>query len=875
MRRWPICWMGAALLAFAPAHAQDLEALLSGPDADAPAETTTPGVEPASDRDAASASAPRQSATDSPQAWVPVEPLTHEVDPAEPPQPPRAPSLEEIIVTAERRVASLQDTPISIEAFNADKIEQIGIQGVQDLGVNVPSMTIEPFPTHNATLRIFIRGVGINDAQLTQDPAVGVYVDGVYIARSVGLAMDIADLERIEVLRGPQGTLYGRNTTGGAVNLITQRPSLDSFTMTHKLTLGSRNYWLGRSSINVPVGDTAALKLALLGSTRDGYVENTGDGGDFGDRQERGLRFDARWLAAEHLTADYAYDHSTSEYYNYMFQAVLLPQSDKGDAELFKPYAQANTIYSNRRLTRLASSAPMEASGTTIQGHALTLTLDLEPFELKYVGAFRNLDDQQYADLAGGTGSPGYRLDSHAYNGPAATVANGGPTPLVIPTVTQRQWSHELQLSGTLLDDQLDYVFGAYLFSEQGRENRHRLNHQLSTAIEPTQIGALVAALPADLGNQLLTLAGPRLVSFVDLDWTIDNRASALFGQTTWTPDLLEQRLHLTVGYRHSEDERTAVKFRTSDTYVEGQLAGVGTAIPLSSAEMFDNVPAHKRFSDDAFAYVLAYDLNDSINVYGKSVEAYKSGGFNVRDPNIDASSAGNTYGFGFVDGFAPEHVQSYELGIKSEWFERRLRINADVFDSAYRDMQINFLIPGTISDTKTENAGRARMRGLELDTTWLATSALILSANYAYLDARVEEVLDAGGNNVADLYPFTSAPRHSFVVAADWTVLERDWGALRAYATYNYIDERQGTVITEDRRGLTSIPAYGLFNARLSASGLHAGAHGSLDVALWGRNLADKVYPIAAIDNVPQADRAVIWGEPRSFGLDLVYRYR
>ncbi|TJY55567.1 TonB-dependent receptor [Sinimarinibacterium sp. CAU 1509] len=860
--------MGTALILCASAHAQDLDALLGEP-LNASSESSTD-----SNPDAAPASLP--ASTNAPLDSVPVAPLTDAPEAtSDAPPPPRSAALEEIIVTAERRVASLQDTPISIEAFSAEKIEQIGIQGVQDLGVSVPSMTIEPFPTHNATLRIFIRGVGINDAQLTQDPAVGVYVDGVYIARSVGLAMDIADLERIEVLRGPQGTLYGRNTTGGAVNLITRRPSVDGFAMTHKLTLGNRNYWLGRSSINVPVGDTLAFKLALLGSTRDGYVDNTGEGGNFGDRKETGLRFDARWLATERLTADYAYDRSRSEYYNYMFQAVLPPNSDKGDAELFKPYAQANTIYSHRRLDALASGAPMEASGTTIHGHALTLTLDLEPFELKYIGAFRELDDKQYADLAGGTGSPDYRLDSNAYDGPAATVANGGPTPLVIPTVTQQQWSHELQLSGHLFDEQLDYVMGAYLFSEHGREDRHRLNHQFSTAIEPAQIGALVAALPADLGNQLLTLAGPRLVNFVDLDWTIDNRASALFSQATWTPDALDQRLHLTVGYRHSEDERKAVKFRVSDTYVEGQVAGIGTAIPLSSAEKFDNVPARKRFSDDAFAYVLAYDLSDSVNIYGKSVEAYKSGGFNVRDPNIDANSQGNTYGFGFVDGFAPEHVQSYELGLKSEWLERRLRINADVFDSAYRDMQINFLIPGTISDTKTENAGRARMRGLELDTTWLATSALILSANYAYLDARVEEVRDADGNNVAELYPFTSAPRYSFVVAADWTMLERDWGALRAYATYNYIDEREGTVITEERRGLTSIPAYGLFNARLSATDLHAGNRGTLDIAVWGRNLADKVYPIAAIDNLPQADRAVIWGEPRSFGLDLIYRYR
>lgn len=810
-------------------------------------------------------------------ASIPVEPLHPTVETAETTAkaPPQRPALEEIVVTAERRVASLQDTPISIEAFNADQIEQQGIQGVQDLSLTVPSLTIEPFPTHNSTLRIFIRGVGIFDAQLTQDPAVGVYVDGIYIARSVGLAMDIADLERIEVLRGPQGTLYGRNTTGGAVNLITRKPDVDSFWTSQRVTVGDHHQGVVRSIVNLPITTDLALKLGLLASTVDGDVDNSGPGGDFGDRQESGLRADLRWFATERLTADYSFDYSRSRYYNAMFQPVRLPETDKGDAELFKPYAVSQSVYANHRLDRLATGVPLEESGSTIYGHAVTLSLDLDDATVKYIGAYRNLRDAQYSDLGGGAGSTTYRVDSNAYDGPAATLANGGPTPLVIPTVTQHQQTHELQLNGQLFDAQLDYVIGAYYFDESGREDRHRLNHNFSSNIEPTQLAPLVDLLPADLGTQLLSLAGPRLVNLVDFDWTIDNRATALFGQTTWHPDLFERRLHLTVGYRHSEDRRAAVKYRTSDTYLEGAINGTGIAIPLSSAEVFDNVATSRRFSDDAWSYVIAYDLSEGANLYAKSVEAYKSGGFNVRDPHINADSAGNDYGFGFVDGFDPEHVQSYEAGLKSEWFGRRLRINAAVFDSDYRDMQINFLIPGTISDTKTENAGKARLRGTEWDLTWLALPNLVLAASYAYLDAQVEDVRDINGNNVADLYPFPSAPRHSGNLSFDWTMLEAGWGTARAYLGYSYVDSRQGTVITEERRGLTSLPAYGLFNARLSVMDLPAGARGSVDVALWGRNLADREYPLMAIDNVPHADRAVVWGAERSFGLDLVYRYR
>lgn len=782
-------------------------------------------------------------------------------------------ALEEIVVTAQKRSESLQETPISIEAFNADKLEQRGVQGVADLALQVPGMTVEPFPTHNATLRIFIRGVGINDAQLTQDPPVGVYVDGVYIARSVGLALDLADLERIEVLRGPQGTLYGRNTTGGTLNLITRRPDPSAFTMTHALTLGDRSIVTGKSSFNVPVTETLAFKLALLGSSRDGHVENTGPGADFGDRKEQALRFDARWFTPFGITADYAFDWTDMRYANYMFQALLEPATNKGQAELFKPFAVANSVYAPHKLDALASGPPMEESGTRILGHALTLTAPLGEQELKYILGYRDLRDEEYADLGGGKGSLDYRLDSHAYDGPAAQMANGGPTPLVIPTVTQSQSSHELQLSGRLFNDSVDYIVGAFHFRETATEDRNRLNHQFSTALEPQQIGALVNALPAQLGQQILAFAGPRLVNFVNLRWDIANRASALFGQATWTPPFADERLHFTVGYRHSRDEREAVKFRISETYVEGAVNGTGTAVPLESGEFFNNVPAASRFRDDAWSWNLGFDLAPAVYLYAKSAQAYKSGGYNVRDPHIDANSADNTYGFGFVDGFAPERVHSYEVGLKSEWLDRRLRVNADVFSSDYSDMQINFLIPGTISDSKTRNAGKARLRGGEASLTWAAARRLTLLADYAYLDARVLEVIDQDGSNVASQYPFVSAPRHSGVLAADAQLLDRGWGQLRAYLTYSYTGQRSGGGLP-GREGLTSLPTIALINARLTAAGIRAGESGSLDLALWGRNLADKEYPIAAIDNLPHADRAVIWGEPRTLGVDLIYRF-
>jgi iron complex outermembrane receptor protein len=798
------------------------------------------------------------------------------------PSPEDATALDDVVVTAERKVATLQKTPISIEAFNAEKLAVRGIHGLSGIAANVPNMTAEPFPIHNATLRIFIRGEGTSDVQLTQDPAVGVYIDGVYIARSLGLAIDTADLERIEVLRGPQGTLYGRNTTGGAINLITRRPSTDGFSMAHHLTGGERGLWLGKSSVNVPLGDSLAFKLAVLGTAQDGFVDNTGPGGDFGDREQKAARFDVRWLAADWLTADYAYDFSDHRYYGGLFQAIIPPFTSHGLADNFKAYAQTQTVYSDRRLDSLATSVPLRQSGSRISGHGLTLEAPLDLLTLKYIGAYRRLDDDQYQDLGGGMGSPEYRLDTGAYTGASAREANGGTpldsdtTPSVTPRVEHEQTSHELQVSGTLLDGGLEYIVGGFWFEEEGTEYGHPIHHILNSLVDPS-------AMQPEFAVFFNPFTSPRIVGFWDYDLGIRNTAKAAFAQLTWTPDWLDRRLHATAGVRQSWDEREALKNFEQRIYAEGNTAG-GSAgaqeIPndVTGTDDFVNVRGHRSYTDLSPSASLRYDFLPTVSGYVSYARAYKSGGFNVRDPQRDGNSGpasdGEDYGFGFAEGFRPEYVASTELGIRSEWFQRRLRLNATVFHSDLTDMQTNFLIAGSISDTKSRNVGKARMRGLELESTLVATRGLLLSLSYAHLDADVIEVLDINGENKASLYPFPSAPPHSGVAAVDWTFAQ--WRAidLRAYLSYHYIGKRDGVVIDEARRDLTALFPTRVVNARLMARGLSLGEGGSVEVALWGKNLMDEEYEVFAIDNTPQADRSVLWGEPRMLGLDLVYRY-
>ncbi len=788
--------------------------------------------------------------------------------------------LEEVLVSARKKVESLQDTPISLTVFSEERLQIEGVSGLADIASKVPGLTIEPFPINGASLRIYIRGIGLGDVQVTQDTPVALYLDGVYIARSSGTAMDVAELTRMEILRGPQGTLYGRNTTGGAINLLTRRPHSEKLEFNQTIGVGDRALFRSKSSVNLPITDSLAVKLAYLTERRDGFIENTGPGGDFGDREVQGARFDLSWDINTDLRLDYSYDRSDMESYNYMFQAINPPAEDgnKGQADAIKRSAQARSKYGQHRFSSMATTAPLESSVSEIEGHALIVSASTDAGEFKYIGAYRELFDSAYTDLGGGLGSPDYRLDTHRYDGPAAESANGGPTPLVKPTITQSQQSHEFQYTGEFKDIGLEYLLGAYYFTETAVEDNSPLHLQLYSLVDGAD--------------------DVYIVNFVSQKYDVDNTAAAVFGQLRWTPPILGDALHITVGARHSRDRREALKNQRDEVYFEytpdagnpqvfslttfAENAVLGPLITpilnrggLPADRRFDNVFGQRRFKDDSFSAMVEYELQENVNLYAKGVEAYKSGGFNTRDPQLDgnqgAASDSIDYGVGFADGFGEEKAFSTELGVKSEWLQGRLRLNANVFQTHFDDMQMNFLLNGTVADTKVLNAGSASMQGFEFDVSALLSGALVMSMEYAYLDAEITEVRDSFGNDVTQRYAFSAAPENSYTASLDWHVWQGASAKLHLNVNTSFMDTRLGG--GDVQNALTIMPSYQLWNARLSLQQI-AFAHGELGLALWGKNLLDKEYEIYAIDNLPQADRAVVWGEPRSYGLELSYHY-
>ena len=737
--------------------------------------------------------------------------------------------LEEMIVTAQKKTESAQTTPISLVSFNTETLETLGISNISDIRAQVPNFLVDQFPSSNQTLRLFIRGIGIDDVQITQDPAVGVYLNGVYLSRSTGLASDVADLERIEVLRGPQGTLYGRNTTGGALNLITAKPSFEALEFSQVLGAGNRNRFYAKTSFNTPIGESHAVKLALLVDELDGFIKNNGPGGDFGDRTSQAYRVDWRWFVSDKLSMDYSYDKSLIESYNYTPQAVApgIPTGGIDDAIILS--SQRFVRYGEDRFSQLATSVPLLPNNTNIEGHALTLEWVGENLTLKSISAWRSLSDKSYVDFASGA-SEEYRLDLHS-----VTLGASGTEPVgydaVRTRIDQEQFSQEFQFTGQI-SPQWEYVAGLYYFEEKASEDWFPLHHISSFPVIATDDQADAVTLRAE-------------------DNKVENEAFAVYGQLTWTPAFEASRLHFSLGWRYSQDKRYVDRVFRQENYVD-----FGNVV-LGPFEVINFVAqASQDFDDNSFSAMVEYDWTDDFHAYGKYVEAYKSGGFNTRDPDPAF----------FSRGFDEEKNRTVEIGFKGELLENQLRVNGAVFYSNFEDYQLNILLPGGISDTRVFNSGSATLTGFEMEITAFPWYGLLCSLSYAYLDSEIEDIIDPF-TGLARSFTFQNAPRNTAALNINYQLPPFSFGSLAVNVNYNYVDERDPTT-----EALQS-DEYSLLNGRLSLSALNALA-GTFTLSTWVKNALDDDYVVFTFDGLPHASRSVLWGEPRTWGVDLKYEY-
>ena len=535
---------------------------------------------------------------------------------------------------------------------------------------------------------------------------------------------------------------------------------------------------------------------------------------------------DLRAQFSDELVVDYAYDNSQVESYNYTAQAVYPRQAGDGLISIIGTQVEQYVDYSASKFSQLSTSVPLLPTDTDIDGHALNIEWQLsDVMTLRSITSWRELDDKSYIDFASGS-SEEFRVDFNSY----VLYADDPLTlPAVRPDLNQEQFTQEFQLLGQLTDS-VDYMLGLYYFWEEASEDSLPVHHIFSAP-----------------------LGAATIVNVMGEKNEIKNTALAFFSQFTWTPDIIDERLHFTLGWRHSEDSRKVER----EVYDEIVLdSGVRPVPGPGAPEPTFTASGDEDYDDDSFSFIVEYDWTENFHAYGKYVEAYKSGGFNVRDPDPDA----------FSDGFNEEKLKSGEFGFKGELLDRMLRVNGAVFYSKFDDYQFNFQIPGTIQGSRVFNIDEGELAGFEMDLMVKPTQGLYLQLSYAYLDADLDDVVNPISGD-KESFTFAQAPEHTYSFILDYSWVPTNFGRPNINISYNYVDDRQPSNENLYR------DSYDLINGRMALSEIEA-LSGEWEVAAWVQNLQDSDYVTFALDNLPQASRAVLWGDGRSYGVDITYRY-
>jgi len=764
--------------------------------------------------------------------------------------------LEEIIVTARKRSEDVQRTPIAITTLSKSDLENRDILAVRSLAKDTPSLSFQQAPYDPLGSYIGIRGQQQTDIVITQTPPVGVYVDGVYYPTSLATALDnFEGVEQIEVLKGPQGTLYGRNTTGGALNITTKLPDYEGVHGTAKIGYGNYNDQQFAGSVNLPLVDNR-LALSLTAQ----YLQHGGYGTDLGnhvplENLENGtvraaLRFDPTDDLEFVLRSEYSHALTTQNINDLVYVQpgftiasaavaaeigalggddfnILGGLLTKGVPPAGTTAAQLATFFGdvNKGRTALASY---------ICPGCRTITL-ANPSSLAAFGIPSNTPIRPQTDATlmtdSLTGTYHFNDDlyvksitAYQYTQRRTVGSTSGGNPfLLINGVSDSQDPHEiteeLQLGGDALDKKLKWVTGYYYFHLNGYDNSNPILELVPLAPNPTN----------------------NLANYTDT-------SNSLYGQGTYA---ITDAISFTGGLRYTSEKTSLLENGT----VAGECTVPGVAPGEPCAGTFDN-----SFNNTSYTAGLDWKITNDVFAYLKTSSGFRAGGTNQRGPALS---------------FKPETVKDYEVGLKSEWFEHKLRLNVDIYDSEYKDIQrsVYVLANGGIV-TAIENAASARIQGLELEATALLTDNFRLTANGAFTDPKYLSYtgltsagmpLDLSGN------AFPNVSKWQGSVTATYTIPEA-FGKTVATLDYSYrttLDYQPDNHAAGFNSAAYTIQSgYGLLDGRASQY-LTAW---NVEIGVWARNITNKVYNAGANDFTAAGlgYAYTIPGNPRTYGVDI-----
>lgn len=711
------------------------------------------------------------------------------------------PGLGDIVVSAQKRETNLQTTPISIAVMGSEDLQNRHVVSLESLADgSIPSLRIAPSFSRSSALIVGMRGIGtLGDAnQPARDQGVGVYIDGVFMGRAQGLGSALYDVERIEVLKGPQGTLFGRNTEGGAISIVTRKPSGE---FGARASVGVGNYDSREASLHLDLPSFANISVKLDGliTTRGGTVDNPlASARDFNAYNKKGTHAAVLWEPSSSFNALYSFDISRDQTTPYYLQ--LLTKS-------IGPLLQAQP--DRAKVANIGSPQPW-ALGKT-HGHLLTLDWTVSPvLEIKSISSYRELTQTQNDNGAANLGVfiPGYS-------------GNTNFSRFSLADVWQKQYSQEIQIIGTM--KQVNFVAGAFYYNEKVNDNAWTPYTNKWNAD-----GTGYTILPQPTSS----------IPFPDRASHAKTESIGVFGQATWTPQMLNDIVHLTAGGRFTHDAKTGRLDKVN---------GVDTPYVL----------------DDAWNRLdpmvnLAVDVTQDVHVYGKWSTGYKAGGANSRSKEYHS--------------FNPESVSTFEIGAKTEFLDNHVRFNIAAYTSAYKDMQIDFNAPvlnTTRTTIETRNAeGKGRIKGIEADLTVAPFQGLTLTGSYAYTDVHLPLAPNPfDGDKLTQVY-VVYTPAHAASAAIDYE-LPVGPSMLRFHVDGNYGSGQYSMASDPTKTGSSFI-----VNGRVALADIRMASGPALELSVWGRNLFNEAYTYVRANGGSTLGYYGIFNDPRTVGISATVKY-
>jgi len=788
--------------------------------------------------------------------------------------------IEEIVVTAQKRAENVQDVPISITAISAEELQNRSVSQLSDLQSATPNVTFSTTAQGTLASTVGIRGLRNSNIELVNDQPAAIYIDDVYQSTAIGSMSFLGpDVERIEVLRGPQGTLFGRNTIGGAVSIHTKRPQLDDFN--GRLMVGAGNHGLveGQGMLNIPLlKDAVALRFNLGYRDDNGFAKETTYGRRLGQSKQVYARGQLRFRPSDTLDINITGDYVDARTDGNLLQPVFLTVSHPAFVSPFNPigfspaYRELGLNYLGRFPTladaaavqsqffscgggpkptfqpRCWSPSPTNPRTTTGPFFRAATMGDISVYREWGVSGnieYELTDDLQVKSI---TSYRDFYHDSPKdYDGAQPILLWSRATP------EGNTFTQELQLNGNVFDDRLKYTLGSYYYRFKGIERGTN-----------TAVPALTAAfgLADTVANYL--------------ENRVDNKSLGFFGQVTFA---VTDRLNLTGGLRYTnEDKKVGITQFGSRSITPATPNGLACTLPIPPAGSNAD-PAlcidNETLNYDSWDWTAGADYKptDDILLYVRAAKGFQAGGINQR----------STVGVPFVK-YLPMTAINYEIGAKADLLDRILRINVSAFQTDVKDYQrpvpATFFVNGTaVAVVATINAATVRIRGLEGEVTLIPFEGARISAQIGLTDPKYKKFLATGpgGPNTLDLSQsdFQQISKVTYGISPSYT-LPVEFGEIHFQLDYVY-QSRQNLqpALAFPRDQELPVPGmiqkgYGLLNGRIAAR-----VGEDTEIAVWGKNITDKRYFTGGLNlagSLGFANATV--GNPRTFGVQISHNF-